>query len=164
MATRNITELKCSCTTICLAGGLVYSKQMSRKRTLRQNAPSRLSSHSYMKKLLLVSAVVLGAVSASQAGVRFNIGFNLPLPAPPVAVISRPPAICAPAPVFTTSTVCEPAPVVTTAPICEQRLAIAPPVIIAPRPVVVRHPVYERRYSHDSRHYASAHWDHYRGH
>lgn len=46
-----------------------------------------------MKKLLLVSAVLLGAISASQAGVRLNIGIPLPfLPLPPLPgiVIGRP--------------------------------------------------------------------------
>src|SRR5438067_11374104 len=115
-----------------------------------------------MKKLLLLSAVVLGAASVSQAGVRLNIGFNLPLPAPPVAVFSRPAAVCAPAPLVT-APVCEPAPVVLDPQVCEQPLAIAPPVVIRSRSILARHPVYERHNSHDSRRYPSAHWDHYRG-
>src|SRR5881628_838443 len=51
-----------------------------------------------MKKLVLLSAVLFGAVSASQAGVRFNLGLGLPLPPLPGVVISRPAPYCAPAP------------------------------------------------------------------
>src|SRR6266850_3142349 len=53
-----------------------------------------------MKKLLLLSAVLFGAVSASQAGVRFNVGLGFPLPLPPLPgiVISRPAPYYAPAP------------------------------------------------------------------
>lgn len=53
----------------------------------------------YMKKLLLLSAVLLGAVSVSQAGVRFNFGLGLPLPPPPI-IAPAPPAYVAPAPAY----------------------------------------------------------------
>lgn len=43
-----------------------------------------------MKKILLLSAVLLGAVSASQAGVRLNIGIPLPFLPLPRIVISPP--------------------------------------------------------------------------
>src|SRR5207244_10195501 len=44
-----------------------------------------------MKKLLLLSAVLIGAASASQAGVHLNIGFPLPfLPPLPGITIGRP--------------------------------------------------------------------------
>jgi len=70
-----------------------------------------------MKRILLVSAVLLGAVSASQAGVRLNLGFGLPLPPLPGIVISAP------------------APVLVAPPVC-----VAPPVFVAPPPVVVAPP------------------------
>jgi hypothetical protein len=67
-----------------------------------------------MKKILLLSAVLLGAVTASQAGVRVNIGIGIPLPG---LVISQPaPVFVAPAPVYA------PPPAV----------AVAPPVVVAP--------------------------------
>ena len=134
----------------------IYSEQMSQKGTHKQNSIPGLSSDLYMKKLLLLSAIVLGAVSASQAGIRFNIGFGLPLPVPPVAVVAAPAPVCAPTPIVTAAPVCEPAPVVVAPQICEQ------PVVVAPRSVIVRHPVYERHYDRN-RHYASARWDYHRG-
>ena len=69
-----------------------------------------------MKRILLLSAVLLGAVSASQAGVRFGIGIGVPLPG---VVISQP------APVVVAPPVYAPAPVA----VC------APPVVVAPGPV-----------------------------
>ena len=39
----------------------------------------------YMKKIILLSAILLGAATASQAGVRLNFGFGFPAP-PPVVV------------------------------------------------------------------------------
>src|SRR5438105_3750616 len=55
-----------------------------------------------MKKLFLLTAVLFGAVSASQAGVRFNVGVGFPLPLPPLPgiVIGRPAPYCAPAPCY----------------------------------------------------------------
>lgn len=66
-----------------------------------------------MKKLLLVSAVLLGAVSASQAGVRFNFGFGIPLPTPVVVapaapVCVQPPAVCVTPPVVVAPVVVAP--------------------------------------------------------
>jgi hypothetical protein len=50
-----------------------------------------------MKKTLVLAAVLLGAVSASQAGVHFGFGLNLPLPPLPGVVIGQPaPAYSAP--------------------------------------------------------------------
>lgn len=83
--------------------------------------------------------MVLGAASASQAGIRFNVGLGLPLPPLPVAVVNPLVPVCAPAPVVVAPQVCEPV------------------------PVIIRHSVYERHYHYDSRHYTSARWDHYRG-
>src|SRR5882724_9549060 len=104
-----------------------------------------------MKKLLLLSAVLFGAVSASQAGVRFNVGVGLPLPLPPLPgiVISRPaPPVYAVAP-----------------PAC-----YAPPVYYAQPPVVVEPPsvylgfgpgYYGRGwYGHGFNHHYGHGWDH----
>lgn len=70
-----------------------------------------------MKKILLLSAVLLGAVSASQAGVRFNFGFGVPLPAPVVVAPPAPVCVQAPAPVVVAPPVCVPAPVVVSPPV-----------------------------------------------
>ena len=68
-----------------------------------------------MKKLLLLSSVLLGVIPASQAGVHLGFGINLPLPVPPPFVISRPPAVVV-APVLPPA--CEPgAPVVVAPPL-----------------------------------------------
>lgn len=70
-----------------------------------------------MKRILLLSAVLLGAVSASQAGVRVGIGIGLPLPS--VAI-------------------CQPAPVVVAAPVVyapPPAVVVAPPVLVAPAPL-----------------------------
>jgi hypothetical protein len=70
-----------------------------------------------MKRILLISAVLLGAVTASQAGVRFGIGIGLPLPG---VVISGPaPCVVAP-PVFYAS---------------PPAVCVAPPYFVAPAPV-----------------------------
>jgi hypothetical protein len=70
-----------------------------------------------MKRILLISAVLFGAVSASQAGVRLNIGIGIPLPGlvigRPAPVVVVPPPVCAPPPT----------------------VFVAPPVIVAPAPV-----------------------------
>jgi len=55
-----------------------------------------------MKKILLLSAVLLGAVTASQAGVHFGIDIPIPAPPaivyvePPVEAYVEPPEVCAP--------------------------------------------------------------------
>src|SRR5438067_13812318 len=103
-----------------------------------------------MKKLLLLSAVLLGAASVSQAGVRFNFAINLPIPALPGMIISSPAPVCEPAPIVT-APVCEPAPVVT-APVCETPVVISPPpLVITPRPVVIERRDYRPyHYAYDS--------------
>lgn len=119
--------------------------------------PRRLRLYYCMKKILLLSAVLLGAVTASQAGVRFSIG--IPFPAPPVVVAP-------PAPVYVqppAETYVEPPPVYAPAP----SIVVAPPVFgfsfgdhrpyYHPyyRPYSY-HPYYHRDYHHD--------WDDHRGH
>ena len=49
-----------------------------------------------MKKLLLFSAVLLGAVSASRAGLNVSIGIGLPLPAPVIIGAPAPLPACVP--------------------------------------------------------------------
>lgn len=72
-----------------------------------------------MKKILLLSAVLIGAATASQAGVHFSFGFPLP-PLPHVAVSVPAPVYVDPAPVYAAP--CPPT-------------VYAPPVYVAP-PVV----------------------------
>src|SRR5438034_3706127 len=88
-----------------------------------------------MKKIFLLTAVLIGAASASQAGVRLNFGVTLPFgPPPEQVIISRPapvvvspPACETPAPVYEAppAPVCQPAPVVVAPP----RIVVAPPVM-----------------------------------
>jgi len=115
-----------------------------------------------MKKILLLSAVLLGAATASQAGVRFSIG--IPFPAPPVVVAPPAPAYVQPPEVYV-----EPPPV----------YAPAPPVVVAPpvfefgfgapsyRPYWYHpyRPYYNHDYWHHDRddHWHGGHdWDHHR--
>lgn len=128
--------------------------QKDMRRMKRYTGPA---SHLCMKKLLLVAAVLVGAVSASQAGVHFSIGIGIPLP-PPV-VIAPPAPVYYPAPVYA------PAPV----------YVPAPPVVCAP-PVIVQQPrYYGPRYypgpgyggywhgrGHDRHDDHGGHWNHYR--
>ena len=55
----------------------------------------------YMKKILLLSAILIGAATASQAGVRLHLGLPLP-PLPPLPHISIgvPAPVVVPAPVY----------------------------------------------------------------
>ena len=74
-----------------------------------------------MKKLLLLSAVLLGAASASQAGVHFSFGLPLPpLPLPRVVVSG--PRYYAPAPVYQED--------------CAPSVVYAPPAVVVEPPVV----------------------------
>jgi len=73
-----------------------------------------------MKKLLLLSAVLIGAATASQAGVHFSFGLPLP-PLPLPRVVIGGPSYYAPAPVY--------------------REEVAPPVVYSAPSVVVEPPV-----------------------
>ena len=95
----------------------VYSKENSQKSSFSGKKSNAPSSDGYMKKILLLSAALLGAASAAQAGVQFNFGIGLPLPPLPGIVIGRP------------------APVIVAPPLCA-----APPVCSVPSPVVVQPP------------------------
>ena len=95
--------------------GAVLFKENHAKKCLEHEpvAPARRLT-CCMKKIILLSAVLLGAVTASQAGVRVNIGIGIPLPG---IVVSPPaPVVVAPAPVYA------PPPAV----------FVAPPVVVAP--------------------------------
>ncbi len=96
-----------------------------------------------MKKLILLAVVLVGAATASQAGVHFSLGLGIPLVPPPPVYVSPPPVVyTAPAPVYTA-----PAPVYTApAPVISQGPAVvyqspapvvvaSPPVCVAPAPV-----------------------------
>src|ERR1051326_2548614 len=78
-----------------------------------------------MKKLFLVSAVLLGVASASYAGVNVSVGIGLPIPLPPAVISRPPPGVGAPqVPVY------DPAyPAVVAPPVC------APPVVVVRPPL-----------------------------
>lgn len=81
-----------------------------------------------MKKLLILSAVLLGTVAASQAGVHVNLGIGLPfprLPFPGRVIISHP------APFY-----------VEPAPYCEPERVYVEPYCPPPRVVYVPEPRY----------------------
>ena len=102
----------------------IYSNKKSHKNDFFVNFSSRNSSHLRMKKILLLSAILLGAVSASQAGVRFSIGLPLPpLPLPGVVISHRAPVYCPPAPVYYAAP-----PVYYGAPCYDAPVVVAPPV------------------------------------
>ncbi len=83
-----------------------------------------------MKKLILLAAVMFGAVTASQAGVHLSLGFGIPLGPPAVAYPAPPPVVYAPAPVYQAAP-----PVVYYAP--PPRVVYAPPPVVYARPTVV---------------------------
>src|SRR5689334_12420991 len=101
-----------------------------------------------MKKLILLSAVLLGTAVASQAGVHVDVGFGLPFPPIPLpgrVIISQP------APVYVErGPVCEPAPVYV-----EPRCEPAPRVVYVPQP---------RYYSYPSYRYGHSNWGHHDSH
>lgn len=120
-----------------------------------------------MKKLLLFSAILAGGVAATQAGINFNVGIGVRVPAPPVTFSVATPGCAAPVvtapqsceqPVYQTPAPCEP-PVVVTPQVCET------PVYVQPRPVVIERNRYVYRdhdrnrfvdYRHDSRYHGKS--------
>ncbi len=95
-----------------------------------------------MKRLILLAVVLLGAATASQAGVRFSLGLGLPFCPPAPVVVSPPPVVYAPAPVYTAPApvYTAPAPVISQGPVVYQAPApvvVSPPVVCAPGPRVV---------------------------
>ena len=89
-----------------------------------------------MKRILLLCAVLLGAVSVAQAGIRFGIGIGVPLPGP--VYIQPPPIVVPQTPNYPPPSV---APVV-------------PPVVVAP---------YPGYYGWNPGWYPYGGWRHYRG-
>jgi len=79
-----------------------------------------------MRKIFLVTAVLLGAASASYAGVQLRIGLSLPLAAPAPLVTIPPPIYYQAPPVYSM-----PAPVVMAPPTVIYQ---SPPVVYAPAP------------------------------
>jgi hypothetical protein len=93
-----------------------------------------------MKKLLLLSAVTLGTVVASHAGVNVHLGIGIPFPIPGSIIIGQaaPPPIVYQAPVVLPP----PAPVVVAPqpyypPVVSVPAQCAPPVVIAPSAPIV---------------------------
>jgi hypothetical protein len=115
-----------------------YSKQKVQKDFPIPKTPFRGSSHARMKKLLLIGAILVGAVTASQAGVSVSFRIGVPLPPPPFVIRHSVP-VYAP-------------PVVLPQPFCP------PPRVILPCPPPPR---YHYRYRYDSRGYGPAHYRHH---
>ena len=114
----------------------------------RETVGPRVRLFTRMKKLLLLSAVLLGTVAASRAGVDVHIGFPLP-PLPHIIIGAPAPPVVVQEPVVVAPPVYAPAPVV-----------VAPPVVCAPRPVVVVRPrpvVYAYPHGHYSHRYEYLH-------
>lgn len=105
------------------------------------------SSHARMKRLILIGAIIVGAVTVSQAGLSVSISFGIPLPPPPVVI--RPPL-----------PVCPP-PVVVAPPVCPPRVVLPP--VCPPSRVVM--PCPPSPYRHEYRYEHRGHGrDHYRHH
>jgi hypothetical protein len=136
----------------------LYSKKICENLIINSIHPEWARLYYCMKKILLLSAVLLGAVTASQAGVHFSIG--IPWPTPPIVVAPAAPAYVAPPNVYV-----EPPPVYAPAP----PLVVAPPVLEFGfhdrpyyRPYSYR-PRYGHDYYHHDNHYYGGHdWDHHR--
>ena len=135
----------------------IYSNKKDKNSARALNMTAMESSILCMKKLLLLSAILLGAATASQAGVRFNFDIGIPFP-PPIVVAPRAP-VCVepPSPVY-----CPPP-----EPYCPPPQAYCPPVeTYYPPSVVVEPPVIEfgwRHYRHpECRRYRD--WDDRRWH
>jgi len=107
------------------------------------------TSNLCMKKLLVLSAVLVATAMSSHAGVRFGFGVGLPLPVPPLPgiVVGQTPAY-APAP----PPVCYDAP---------QAYYGAPTVVVQPPSFYYGVGPGHYRYSYP--HYRNHRWDH-RGH
>jgi hypothetical protein len=101
-----------------------------------------------MKKLLVLSAVLLGTAAASQAG-GIDVRIGLPLPPLPRIVIGVPvPRVIVHEPrVIVRAPVCAPAPVYVPAPVCAPA-----PVYLPPRRVVYASPRFVPCYR-DCRHH-----------
>src|SRR5437868_2686706 len=108
----------------------------------KQNIVRAGSSNLCMKKLVLLSAILIGAATASQAGVNLHLGFNLPLPPLPGLVISHPARMAVAAPVISAAAPCEPVQPVyaQTSVTCEQPVVVAPAAVCEPPLVVVTAP------------------------
>jgi hypothetical protein len=118
-----------------------------------------------MKKILVLSAVLFGAVTASQAGVLQDIGVSVRLPFL-LRVVVRPPA-----PVFMA-----PPPVVAYAApqqVCPPSVTVCPPAPVVRVPAYAPAPVYrgegrawhgrpERDFRHDDRGWGHERDDHHR--
>ncbi len=95
----------------------LFKGKVAKKRRRPEPAASAYRLTSCMKRILLISAVLLGAVTASQAGIHLSIGIGVPLPGvvvtQPAPVVVAPPVVCAPPPA----------------------VVVAPPVVVAPAPV-----------------------------
>ena len=102
----------------------LFKANPAKKRVRHEPQALTRSLTCCMKRILLLSAVLFGAVTASQAGVGVSIGIGIPLPG---VVISQPaPVVVAPAPVVVApAPFYAPPPAVVMAP----RVVVAPPVM-----------------------------------
>lgn len=106
---------------------LLFNQECRKILWLTQISTRDYRLYSCMKKILLLTAVLVGGAVASQAGVRVGVGVGIPLGAPVPVFVNPPPVVYqVPAPVYTA-----PPPVVYQAP---------PPVVYAQPPVVYAPP------------------------
>lgn len=83
-----------------------------------------------MKKLFVSAAILLGAVTILQAGVRFELGVGIPLPG---VVVSRPAAVYSAPPVYYAA---PPAYYSVRSVYCSAPAVYCPPRVYCPAPVV----------------------------
>lgn len=99
------TALKASREAAWTIAGAGYSKQNFQKEFRFPKSTAAAPSHPRMKKLIMVAAILVGAVTASPAGASVSISIGVPLP-PPIMV--RPPLPPGPPPVVVAPRVCPP--------------------------------------------------------
>src|SRR5262249_37292848 len=78
--------------------GIYSKKKFAKKYPSRELIMTVMRLILYMKKLLLLSVILLGMTSAAKAHVTFGFGFPLPLPG--VTITAPAPVYSAPAPAY----------------------------------------------------------------
>lgn len=112
----------------------LFNENLEKLGSRREPGRHPLRQMRCMKKLILLTAVLLGATTVSHAGVRLGIGIGLPLPTIGVVVRRPVPVYVAPRPVYYVA----PTPVYLAPP---APVYLAPPTYYAaPAPVYVTQP------------------------